>query len=303
MSLALPALLVGVVFLIGALVFVVFIAFRVGPRSRMRTMAQPCCAACMYPVRGLVSLTCPECGSDLREVGILSPGMKRPMGPWLTIMLWTIALPIPALVLSGIITSVALPIRHQRDELWEVTAPSGPISHVELLIHATRLESPRSAGGPTASTVWDDSADQFELRLFRTPPTGGPPDWRLIVELKSNSWHTQSDPTQRPLAALDEAAVRAWLGLTDESADEQMTAIAAALVDLIRGGIDRPRARLALTSALNRPPMSDHFAARQSWASSMNGPIPQAMIALTLFWLAFWLVGCIMFYRRQNRTT
>ena len=33
----------------------------------------PSCRACGYAVRGLPSFTCPECGSDLREVGIDTP--------------------------------------------------------------------------------------------------------------------------------------------------------------------------------------------------------------------------------------
>src|SRR3954453_23556332 len=37
----------------------------------------PPCRACGYAVRGLPSFRCPECGSDLREVGIDTPGMGR----------------------------------------------------------------------------------------------------------------------------------------------------------------------------------------------------------------------------------
>lgn len=46
----------------------------------------PACAACGYPVRGLPTFTCPECGGDLREVGIRTPlgwriGRRRRV-PW-----------------------------------------------------------------------------------------------------------------------------------------------------------------------------------------------------------------------------
>jgi len=36
-------------------------------------VTEPSCRACGYAVRGLPSFTCPECGSDLREVGIDTP--------------------------------------------------------------------------------------------------------------------------------------------------------------------------------------------------------------------------------------
>ena len=40
-------------------------------------VTEPSCRACGYAVRGLPSFTCPECGRDLREVGIDTPGAAR----------------------------------------------------------------------------------------------------------------------------------------------------------------------------------------------------------------------------------
>ena len=42
-------------------------------RSRPSGGAEPACGACGYSVRGLSTMICPECGSDLREVGIVPP--------------------------------------------------------------------------------------------------------------------------------------------------------------------------------------------------------------------------------------
>jgi hypothetical protein len=44
-------------------------AFRI-QRERRRNMPRVGCAKCGYPARGLTTFTCPECGADLREVGI-----------------------------------------------------------------------------------------------------------------------------------------------------------------------------------------------------------------------------------------
>ena len=38
---------------------------------------QPSCGNCGYPTRGISELKCPECGADLRVVGILQPGEGR----------------------------------------------------------------------------------------------------------------------------------------------------------------------------------------------------------------------------------
>jgi hypothetical protein len=42
-----------------------------------RKVSIPSCRACGYAVKGLPSFICPECGSDLREVGIDTPGAGR----------------------------------------------------------------------------------------------------------------------------------------------------------------------------------------------------------------------------------
>ncbi len=41
-----------------------------------RARAAPACERCGYAVVGLVSFECPECGGDLREIGIITPGME-----------------------------------------------------------------------------------------------------------------------------------------------------------------------------------------------------------------------------------
>jgi len=44
------------------------------PQSKISARPDvPVCGQCGYVVRGISSLTCPECGSDLLEVGVLAP--------------------------------------------------------------------------------------------------------------------------------------------------------------------------------------------------------------------------------------
>jgi hypothetical protein len=52
--------------------FLVFLAMR----NRGTAPSEPSCGKCGYLVKGLTGLTCPECGSDLREVGITSLGLS-----------------------------------------------------------------------------------------------------------------------------------------------------------------------------------------------------------------------------------
>jgi len=79
-----------------AVVFLVslFILLRSRPGS-----PDPSCGKCGYGVRGLPTLRCPECGSDLKEVGI-RPGAKRIPHPlWLRTIALTFALGLPAAAL------------------------------------------------------------------------------------------------------------------------------------------------------------------------------------------------------------
>ena len=58
-------------FFTGAFIFGLIWLLRRKPTER-KPAADPTCGKCGYIVKGLTTFTCPECGSDLREVGIIS---------------------------------------------------------------------------------------------------------------------------------------------------------------------------------------------------------------------------------------
>ena len=70
----------GIVFFLVAAIAVgaVFVCFVLLRRSKVRS---PSCGACGYDVAGLDGLRCPECGADLRTVGIITPDMTRRLSP------------------------------------------------------------------------------------------------------------------------------------------------------------------------------------------------------------------------------
>lgn len=94
-----------------ALVGLVILGYRLarGPR-----VEQPSCANCRYAVVGLPGHICPECGSDLRVVGILQPGSIRPMGRLGWLIVWTCLLPLPAFIVSSVLIARVQP--------WTVTS-------------------------------------------------------------------------------------------------------------------------------------------------------------------------------------
>jgi hypothetical protein len=73
---------------------IVLLWLAVGPKRAKG----PSCGKCGYMVEGLQDLSCPECGSDLRKVGIDSP-RSRMMPPIEFFVCWTALLILPLLVM------------------------------------------------------------------------------------------------------------------------------------------------------------------------------------------------------------
>ncbi len=78
-------------------------------RVRAKLNRDPSCGACGYAVRGLPSFQCPECGSDLRDVGIITPRIRGPISPLLLVFLWSIFVVITGVILSFSLGSALFP--------------------------------------------------------------------------------------------------------------------------------------------------------------------------------------------------
>jgi hypothetical protein len=72
-------------------------------------LAVACCGKCGYCVRGVPGLVCPECGSDLREVGIVPAGGKRRRSRGNRMILWSVLLPVLGVIFSILLLNSVLP--------------------------------------------------------------------------------------------------------------------------------------------------------------------------------------------------
>ncbi len=71
----------GVLFFLVVPVVISLRAMLLALTRPQRSSADPACELCRYKVAGLHALVCPECGTDLRRTGIITPAMEmRPRG-------------------------------------------------------------------------------------------------------------------------------------------------------------------------------------------------------------------------------
>jgi len=79
-------------------------------RLRRRPRTGMACGRCEYPARGIGGFDCPECGSDLRQAGILDRDrISRAAAMGLAVTLWSLALVAATLLLSDWLSTWAIP--------------------------------------------------------------------------------------------------------------------------------------------------------------------------------------------------
>lgn len=73
---------------------------------RKLTMQHAVCGHCQYIVEGLQTMYCPECGSDFRKVGIVTPRRQAAIKPAFFQLAWLVLLTPFALSMSGAVIAM-----------------------------------------------------------------------------------------------------------------------------------------------------------------------------------------------------
>lgn len=224
-----PAIGIGLfvlVVILGA-IGVSIVAAIVRWRDRIR---QPCCGACRYPVEGLTTFTCPECGKDFREAGILVPGVRPRHRVHVAEL---IAATAAACVLCGMITVAALS-----------SVPGFRVTH---FTRTTTVDVGSAGFGPLVTSATGRTTAQGSLVSVPAEiltlveqtagvAAGATPPPALEADLSRGTWRVTSGPGapkatdvragRLPIGAGD---VSAWLsgGGARAASPEQLDAIAA----------------------------------------------------------------------------
>jgi len=275
--------LVCMVFVIG--VAAVVVTFVVLLRRRGRSGTQPSCGQCGYAVQGLPTFTCPECGSDLRQVGIVTPGQARPLGPVARGLIWTLVLPIPAYVVTVILAVTVLPVRVTKYETLDLAQPaSGAYQAVSLRATGSQLR------WPSRGTSAPAQLDHLSLTLTRLSGRTA----KLHVNLPSLAYEYDKpgDAGSKQGDKLDAEVLADWMGGAGiGTEDEQVQAELAALLGLLRDvqGGSLGAIQSGVFQSVN--------------LSSGSGTSPGALWYVILgFWILVWLIGLWYFGRpRKSR--
>jgi len=227
---------------LAALVLPIVIASTVllvrGLRRRRRATGDGRCGKCGYLVKGLTTFVCPECGSDLREVGIVGGARVRAAPPgaavaFLTIVGWKLALAAAA-VTFGAIGGIEYYADHYHATHWE---------HTETIVAV-----PRSGAFAAVEVKLSE-----RFTASGRPPYRGTPraqDRQVTVDLRVGSKRAQFvrdalagtnrylDPAgvERTNRAPVAEALRVWAG--NQGVDVTAPAVAAEL-DLIADAINQ----------------------------------------------------------------
>jgi hypothetical protein len=252
--------------------------------------ADPVCGQCGYCVRGITSLTCPECGSDLREVGIIAPNMRLPTSKHVKALIWTFALPPAAFLISWLALSTVLPfsVKHKMDR--RITC--GP-AYLKVALDAYAWEYPWQPG------------------IMNNPPIHPSKVWLtdrnfnglIETDLSSGAYHYWwgRGATVSQTSGFNGAAIANWLsGMGANPADPNVRHICDQIYKAVND--------MHLGSANLNVPLLDlsgmpagAVTPATSWTVH-DEPNPVMIGVLALCWLIIWIYGFRRIYGRQKIT-
>ena len=244
---------------------------------RRKSTPEPACGHCGYFVTGLSGTVCPECGSDLRAVGIVAPGDARQAQGMLKLAILALLLPLPV-VIGWSVVRRALPMRYQQ-------------------MNIIRLEGPRS--GEYRRIV----IEAFGLRWALRPPASIPRTYfRVYTEGASLSFIIDL----RPHSPIDVREFREPMFHSMEQVRPEL------LIDRIVGDADVRRQNIRLPAEMNElvellrsgSTTGDMTpTAGTAWYSVTNrgGISPVMPIWMPACWVGLWLVLALFIGRRILR--
>lgn len=266
-----------IVFLAVIVLVVVLTVILIGVAGgRRKRVTAPSCGSCGYAVEGLETLRCPECGSDLRTVGIITPATSGgvPRGVWA--VLFTLFLPIPALVISGVL-STALPRVYQFQASTTLSSPrSGAFNSVVVSGEGTGRRGIRQADSIVLTLIPNDGRKVPTLTYL-------PADNKAII----------GPPANQTIDQLSTEAIEAWFA--SAGVETSTPAITKETIDILR--------TIRMVEMGSSGGSTSAFGGMGGSSGSSTAPRTWFTVTMLIFWLAVWIGGLFLILRRRESKT
>jgi len=275
------------------------IAWALVVSRRGRRPSGAVCGACGYSVVGLTTMRCPECGGDLREVGILTPHTPRQGGRVVGgALLFTALLGFVAIESGAALHSVLPQRRTYSQQLRLVTPKSGAYREIHF---------------GAESTAWAKAGTDpaVEIELVPNPGASGtataPPRLRLIP---SGGYEFVGPGSARVAKSgrFGTAAVLEWLkaaGIdTNPQAVREESARIAGQANMLARAARRAMASpnsMRRGSSLSSGGNAAALFNSSALSENFDRQTPSwTLIPISLFWIAVWICGLRYLARRAR---
>ena len=273
-----------------AAVVVTFVRRRAG---RAAAGTAPGCAACGYDTTGLTSLTCPECGADLRAVGISRspPGSHRrdfAAAAVSFVALWNVS----GLMLAALVNEL-VPTRREYTYEVRLTAPSYG-AYGAVVVKAR-------------GAAWGRARPSMSVRVDLEPPASGgapppAPPPPLAVDPRTGAYNyadAAGNRVSQP-SGFDAQAVIAWLGSAGVNTSDARVRVEAREVWLsaLRAGRVRRTDAVGSSSGTSTAGSTrGPFASTRFTESSRPGENRWAALTRAAVWLLVLAIGLTHLWR------
>lgn len=260
------------------------------------------CGRCGYCVRGLDGPVCPECGADLRVVGVTTPAARRRrrLRPWAWAILWTLALPGPAIVVTVLLQRFVAP------HVYEASGGRVIFVQAPYLDATVRVEvQGRETRWGGVDRLRNVPLRHMALELVTPASKAG----RLHVDLGAGTCRI-TDPFGRPLGSrpFTAEAVLAWLALAGFDPGDPRAASRARDVHTaaVETTATPPPSFTMLgdrqTDAAGPATTVPLVTAHPAYAYMLHQPVEWFYPGAAGAWLLLWVAGLWLIIRRARRS-
>jgi len=262
------------------------------PRPRI---PEPACERCRYPVAGLTTLDCPECGTNLHLTGIITGPMemRRRGGLWPAILAWTYLILIIGLIAPTFVGGIFLARTTSAaamagPQVW--TTPLTPASAAYTQISIASSSNISAGGGASDITLTLTLSDGSNHKLQLDP---------------ANDSYTTTDPLglTTPPAPFDKTSIPAWFTAAGLSAaDNQITAEADELTSIVQAIMITPFVQPSSMSLKHLTPGPPTFSGATGFSPSGSTPTwAYYLFAAALAALLIWIAGIVFIVIRRRK--